>query len=146
MSNEAQIVELYDISEKDYVIRACDQAFPKPIDMRLNYKELLNKIHNNGVFFVAWNRIPLGYAAMYANDMENKTAFITLLAVRPENQGMHLGEELMTVCFEKALALGMKTVRLEVRAENQRAVRFYQKLGFTRESASQGSIFMQKTL
>lgn len=87
------------------------------------------------------------FAAMYANDFENHTAYITLIGVKPDSQHSGCGTEMFRFCEEEAKQNGMKTLRLEVDKDNENAVRFYKKQGMKLEKeASQNSMYMKKSL
>jgi ribosomal-protein-alanine N-acetyltransferase len=68
-----------------------------------------------------------GFAIMYFGD---EHAHLSLLAVRPEWQRAGLGRRLVDWLEESALVAGIGTVRLELRASNRAARRFYARLGF----------------
>lgn len=134
-----------DIKRK--VMQICDESFERSICARLNFEELFNKIDKFAEFIVAYDEDVLGYAAMYANDNEGSVAYITLIGVRPQYQGEHVGRQLLMRCCEIALSQGMKEVKLEVRNENKKAVAFYQKNGFKIiSSASEKSSYMSLVL
>jgi ribosomal-protein-alanine N-acetyltransferase len=52
------------------------------------------------------------------------------LVVRESWRGRGLGEALMRHALEAFMARGMPAVELKVHAENERAVRLYERLGF----------------
>ncbi|HSD44282.1 MAG TPA: GNAT family N-acetyltransferase [Burkholderiales bacterium] len=68
-----------------------------------------------------------GFAIMYFGD---EHAHLSLLAVRPQWQRAGLGRRLVGWLEESALTAGIGTVRLELRASNRAARRFYARLGF----------------
>lgn len=89
----------------------------------------------------------LGYAAMYANDLETKIAYITLVAVKPEYQGRHIGKSLLCACESLARQRGMRGIKLEVSKENDNAIAFYKRFGFQdMEQQNQDSMYMIKEL
>jgi len=49
-------------------------------------------------------------------------------------RGQGVGERLLRACLAKAQAKGIARVELESRADNQRAIRLYERLGFQRET------------
>jgi ribosomal-protein-alanine N-acetyltransferase len=59
-----------------------------------------------------------------------RQARVLLLAVHPEFRGFGLGTRLLWNFMQGALALPADSVTLEVRVSNQRAVVFYQRMGF----------------
>lgn len=141
-------VEILHISQhKEDAIEQCDEAFMEPIKDRGNYKELFEKIDKNAIFIAARNRETLGYAAMYANDLETKMAYITLLAVKPACQGMHIGSNLLSACENLARQSGMRCIKLEVSNKNRKAIGFYKRFGFEKmKQQNQNSIYMIKQL
>lgn len=138
---------LSELPEKAEVIAACDSAFANPVTARKNYPELLGKIHSFGLFFAACTDEPVGYIAMYANDNRSRTAFITLVAVKPGCQGMGIAGHLMERALSAARENGMEKVRLEVKKGNNPAISLYQKYGFLPDGQeTEHTIFMTKPL
>jgi ribosomal protein S18 acetylase RimI-like enzyme len=70
----------------------------------------------------------VGFAIMYFGD---EHAHLSLLAVRPDWQRTGLGRQLVGWLEESALTAGIGTIRLELRATNRAARRFYARLGFS---------------
>jgi len=58
-------------------------------------------------------------------------ARVLLLAVNPQFRGHGLGSQLLWEFMQGAAVLPADTITLEVRVSNQRAVAFYQHMGFT---------------
>lgn len=113
------------------MIEECDNAFENPVAERIAYSELLDKVFSKGKFIFAYNGKTLGYCAFYANDAERRTAYITLIAVAPEFQKMHIGTKLLSESFDIMRTYGMEYCLLEVRKKNQKAIQFYKKNQFT---------------
>lgn len=118
-------------SEIDAVIRSCDGAFAEPVAQRAVYPDLLEKISQKGsVIFAADQGKPMGYCAFYANDTEQKKAYISLIAVAPEYQERRIGTKLLEEAFAVMRSCGMESCFLEVRKKNLSAIRFYQRNQF----------------
>ena len=132
--------------QKEEAIKLCDDAFNKPVFQRDNYKELFEKIDKHAEFIVACDEETQGYIAFYANDDISKVAYVTLLAVRPQFQNMHIGGALLENAQDVASDKGMRFIRLEVNKKNKNAIRFYQKHGFVPLYDTEESIYMQKEL
>jgi ribosomal protein S18 acetylase RimI-like enzyme len=95
-----------------------------------------------------WNRTRVARAiadpdtvALTARDAERLVGFalahfgeehahLSLLAVRPEYQRAGIGRYLVTWLVESGLTAGVAAIRLELRASNGGARRFYERLGF----------------
>jgi len=69
----------------------------------------------------------IAFAIMYFGDDH---AHLNLLAVRPAWQRSGIGRHLVRWLEESALVAGVGTIRLELRASNRGARRFYEKLGY----------------
>lgn len=89
----------------------------------------------------------VGYVALYANDLQSKTAYITLIAVREDSQKSGVGSSLIAWCENTASKRGMKLLRLEVDKTNAKARTFYEKHGFCyEEEQKKDSLYMRKSL
>ena len=55
------------------------------------------------------------------------------IGVLPEHRGTGLGKRLFAACIEAAWAKGLTRIELEVRADNLRAKRLYERFGFREE-------------
>lgn len=78
----------------------------------------------------------MGFIAYYANDPEQRFAFINMLCVAPEARRSGLGKLLVGWCRQITLIKGFPELRLEVHDENDPALKLYGKLGFEDLSAA----------
>ncbi|EKC47393.1 protein containing GCN5-related N-acetyltransferase domain protein [human gut metagenome] len=97
---------------------------------RKDYFELMLKWKMFGECFVAIKDEIMGYCIIYANDCIGKVAYITMIGVRPEYQGKHIGYKLLTRICEYSIVKGMDAVELEVLIANFKALEFYKSFGF----------------
>jgi ribosomal protein S18 acetylase RimI-like enzyme len=56
------------------------------------------------------------------------------MGVLPEYRGQGIGRRLLEACIAKAWVKGLTRIELEVRADNERAIRLYESVGFTQEA------------
>ena len=77
----------------------------------------------------------VGFAIMEYGDTH---AHLSLLAVTPSHQRRGIGKELMAWLEESALAAGIASINLELRANNQTAHDFYRLLGYTQTAYVHG--------
>ncbi|HEX5533777.1 MAG TPA: ribosomal protein S18-alanine N-acetyltransferase [Actinomycetales bacterium] len=77
----------------------------------------------------------LGYAGLASNGAE---ADVQTIAVAPQAQGRGVGALLLGALLEEAARRGCSTVLLEVRADNEPAIRLYQRHGFERIAIRRG--------
>lgn len=138
-----QVSEQWEI---DAVIKQCDSAFETPVVQRAVYPALLEKLHQKGKCIFAHNEQALGYCAFYANDSEKKNAYISLIAVVPECQKLHIGKKLLSDSFEMMRSYGMNYCLLEVRKNNQNAIRFYEANHFVMTEERDESYLMKRKL
>lgn len=84
---------------------------------------------------------------MYANNIEKRMAYITLIAVKPEAQHNHVGSKLLEMCEKTALQKEMYVIELEVSRHNICAIKFYEKNGFVYAGdVSPNTFYMKKIL
>ena len=87
---------------------------------------------------------PLGYTSMYANNVQTRTAYISMFCIRTNYQKLHLGTKLMNKAIEVARQNGMVNIRLEVLKDNTKAQKFYSRCGFHVMNESNGTSFMME--
>lgn len=73
----------------------------------------------------------IGFVSCYANDVEKRVAFVTSIGVDAAYHGRGIGQRLLQQAERIARANDMRCIRLEVDRTNRRAVRFYQKQGYS---------------
>ena len=71
-----------------------------------------------------------GFAGFYCNDKKDKTAYISLIAVDPQDRKSGIGKALVNEVAKTSKESGMDIITLAVSKKNQNAVLFYKSLGF----------------
>jgi ribosomal protein S18 acetylase RimI-like enzyme len=56
------------------------------------------------------------------------------MGILPEYRGRGVGRRLLETCISKAWSKGITRIELEVRADNTRAIKLYEKFGFIQEA------------
>lgn len=115
-------------SFKELIMAECDDAF---LEKHIENKELVSKIRIAAEMLVAYDANILGYCAFYANNPKTKDVYITLIAVKPMYQNTHIGKRLLRTLVDMAISRGLLTISLEVKKDNQKAINFYRRNGFT---------------
>lgn len=88
-----------------------------------------------------------GLVIFYANNLETKTAYISLIGVKNSSQGRGFGYWLLSQCETAAKTLGMTQISLEVDCDNETAQRFYKRNGFAVSGKTErNSMYMRKPL
>lgn len=145
--NSSIIIEtVFDNSLKLRIMRMLETSF-SATDSARHTADLYRKICDKAIFIAAFlNSCEVGYCAMYANDKLTHNAYITMLAVETQYQGKSIGTNLLEQAFNVAKECGMTSVSLEVSMNNNLAISFYLKNGFTIEKTSNCGFFMKKEL
>lgn len=85
-----------------------------------------------GVFYGAWDGCELvAVAGTHIVNVEERVSAIGNVYTRPDHRGRGLAGALTSAVSAELLRRGVTTVALNVRADNQRAVRVYTRLGFS---------------
>lgn len=89
----------------------------------------------------------VGISAFYANNLQDRTAYLSFIAIMPDIVGLGLGRKLLDESEKRAMALGMGKMELEVLKNNLHAIDFYKKMGYTDYGkSSDHSKYMVKNL
>lgn len=140
-----EIRVIQDREKKKDAILKCESVYI----LRSLSKIDFSKIDSNAEFIVASsNDGILDYAAMYANNQKTQEAYISLLEVYQEYQGLHIGKRILKKCELIAKEKQMANIRLEVLKENYRAIKFYEKNGFKKiiENNKDTNMYMLKEI
>lgn len=144
--NRFCIDEVKSAPELYYIIKKCDNAFEEPVHQRRIYSEITDKLIKNAKILVAYDEEILGYNAFYCNNSVTKTAYISLIAVDSTKQNKHIGQALLKVCEDICVSNGMLYLDLEVRKNNNNAIRFYENNKFYITEEKEDSYMMRKKL
>ncbi len=87
----------------------------------------------NGAFFVLLKGREIAGSVMVSYDGHRGSIYY--LSVDPDHQSAGLGKMLMEHCETFLLELGCPKINLFVREGNEQVLRFYEKLGFSEETA-----------
>jgi ribosomal protein S18 acetylase RimI-like enzyme len=97
------------------------------------FKAFMEKIYKNAFVYIyvqAESMKPIGLLALYANDKETHTGFITMIVVDKKWQKHDFGKALIEVAKNKCQKECMNKIRLCVHKMNTNARGFYKKMGF----------------
>jgi RimJ/RimL family protein N-acetyltransferase len=62
------------------------------------------------------------------------------MGIAAGNRGQGIGERLLRACLSKALTKGITRIELEARADNQRAIKLYERVGFRHEAVKRNAM------
>lgn len=142
------ISHLHDKSEKKLCWKILDKIYSDPRQRIPDYNAYCEKVCKYAEFICAKeNSEIIGFIAFYANDCAEHTAYITQLDVLPKCQNMGVGAALIDAAEDISRKQSMKVMRLEVRKDNAKAIRFYMKHGYMNDGGyTDKSYYMSKNL
>lgn len=86
------------------------------------------------------------FIAFYANDNNKEVAFLTMLAVCKESWRLGYGKRLLELSVNQIQEKGYNLYRLEVKADNSKAIKLYEAYGFVAAEVENGILTMEKHL
>lgn len=131
------------------IIKEFNLEFPQPLDELVgDLDKYAKKLAQYAICAIVKKEgIILGYIIFYMNDKENKTGYITQIAIDKKYRGTGIGMKLIQYCIDTAIEKGFNTIRLEVDKKNESAIKLYEKMQFVYEKeASKNSDYMMREL
>jgi ribosomal protein S18 acetylase RimI-like enzyme len=114
--------------------------------IQINIDSYVDKILKNAtIITINKNHQLQGFIAYYDNDIKKEFAYLTMIAIRKENENTGYGRMLMELSIKEIKKLGFKKYRLEVYHKNFKAINLYEKYGFVEIKRDSQSLFMEKT-
>lgn len=95
----------------------------------VDIREYSRKVAEHANVYIMKEEGTCGLEAIYMNDREHGTAYVTLFGISTAYRRKHLGTELFDHCIQEAVACGMRQLKLEVRKDNDAALSFYRREG-----------------
>lgn len=112
-------------------INSVEKCFPTPISQKTDISAFTTKILDKAVVLQAvMNDEIVGLSSFYANDIENRKAYWTFLAVTPSCMNMGIGSRLLTKMLSILRNMKMVSVELTTESNNVAARSLYEKFGF----------------
>ena len=114
------------------MLKACNNSFSPPLSDNIPYtlEEYANKLSTYATFvLVKDNGESIGFLAYYTN-IESAFVYIPQLWVSDIHQRKGVGAKMLEILIDN-ISTEIKSVRLEVRKSNDKAVSFYYKMGFS---------------
>lgn len=111
-------------------LKECKDDFFPPLDQKVNIDDYSRKIIEKAVTFEAWygDRL-IGLIAVYLNDANSISGFITNVSTLKDFLGKGIASRLLQMCINYSMRKNFREILLEVSAESK-AVPLYLKYGF----------------
>ena len=115
---------------------------------RIHLEEMARKFASFGtVIELIEDEERIGFAAFYHNDRKLRRAFLSMIVILPEYQGKGYGSRLLAEVEHECVDDEMKILAVEVRTDNERAIKFYETRGFAVVNAlSDIKVILEKEL
>lgn len=109
------------------------------VKQRSGLSGLMANPQHGYVWLIELDGAVVGYMAVcfgYSLEFGGRDAFVDEIYLLPEARGKGIGTQAMAVMIETCRTNGIQAVHLEVSAENEAAVAYYEKSGFERRDFS----------
>ena len=117
-------IEAMQIQHLDAVVEIEAQVQPFPWTHG-NFSDCIDSAYQ--AYVAIYKQKVIGYYVMVLNP---DVAHLVLVSICPKYQNMGIGKIMINHCHNTAMAHNQDRVILETRASNQRAMHFYQQLGY----------------
>lgn len=123
-----------------------DDSLPQKLSESVNLREFEKKVFENGNVMAVMDKGKIVAASLfYCNDLDTRSAFITMFGVLEGYRKSGIGSAVISACEKFAKNAGMSFMRLVTDIENDRARAFYVKNGYSVEHIEK-RVFMIKKL
>jgi 2-polyprenyl-3-methyl-5-hydroxy-6-metoxy-1,4-benzoquinol methylase len=110
-------------------LNKCSDSFVPELSTYVDIEKYSKKIYDNATRFEAYSDNELiGLIALYTNT--DMTSFITNVSVIPLFQGTEVASKIFDNCKYHAVVNEYSVIKLEVKIDNNRAIKFYKNRGF----------------
>ncbi len=128
-------------------LKKCDKNFSPLLSSYVNIEEYSKKIFKNAITFEAWvNNELVGLVACYLNDKKSLQGYITNVSVLETFVGKGIAKRLLLNCEEYSRNEKYKSLSLEVKTNNDKALSLYKKLGFEVDRKERENYKMEKLI
>lgn len=109
-----------------------------------NYIEKVSKLAR--IIAAYDNEQVIGFIAFYANNYDEKIAYLTQGLVIKDYQKCNIGKKLFKACEVVCKKEGFKYLKLEVNKDNINAIGFHSHYGFVKKEEKENSFYMVKEI
>ena len=143
---EKTVIEIKTLEEIENVLSLFKETLAS-LHRSEEYRNVMaRKFASSGIVFCLKNTdcVIIAFAAFYCNDEISRIAYLSMIAVNPENQGQGLGKILLKSIEEYSIDRRMEKMRLAVSKKNSNAIRFYESNGYKLVEEKEFFLYYQK--
>ena len=128
------------------LLHECDNSFDPPLSSHIDLEAYAKRLSDNAFFVLVKDDDGkvVAFTAYYLNQ-EGAFAFIPEIWVADSCQRMGMGHKMIGYMIQLVPEY-VRCIRLEVRKNNEKAYRFYQKEGFLIAEDKGAKVLLEKTL
>ncbi len=120
------------------LLRELDPYFPIPLSRKTDLALYADKLLAQGTACCAWEaERPVGLLGFYANDLQTRTAYFSVLGILPSHQRRGIARQLMEQGLAHCRRAGMTRCCLYTHQTNRGAIALYRGLGFSETVTAQ---------
>ncbi len=117
------------------VLHEIDCEFIVPLSERTPLDVLAQKFLAHGIVYVAYDdERPVGLIAFYANDLNSKIGYLSVIGLLPTHRRKGIGRQLLDAMIQTSKLCGMTAITLMTDKINHSAVAMYERTGFVSAS------------
>lgn len=131
----------------EIMIFCANSFYNQSINSVEKISELAKKFSDSAMFVIAKiNNDVAGFTAFYCNDIKTKIAYLSMIIIVERYKGKGIGRLLLNNCIDLCNKYEMSKLRLEVNVNNNTAIKFYLKNGFTHIGNKDKSYYFEKNI
>lgn len=124
-------------------LEKCDKDFIPELSTKVNLKAYSNKIFENAIRIEAWiDNSLIGLIAVYQNNLKEEM-FITNVSIEKKYTGNGIADALMNELIVLFHSQKINKIKLEVDANNAKALNLYKKYNFKLESYNENTLTLK---
>jgi len=115
--------------------------------LSVDIENYVDKIQKFATIITIFKKGEIGaFIAFYENDKNRKMAYLTMIGVSKECKHQGYGKSLLELSINEIKKKGFELYSLEVKEDNFKAIKLYEKFGFRSIGVGQGKVNMEKHL
>lgn len=130
------------IAFRDFIKSSADWFVPSLLQMP-NLDDWILKMHQNGIMYYAVSDLNIISLIVIYHNKEKHLIYIPYVSVHPDFQGNGISKDMMNYII-KDLPNNQYNILLEVRKDNEKALKLYKKLGFYISEDRDEKLLMRK--
>lgn len=139
--------KIYTVNKVIEILNDYTRSLKSLSDGLIDKREYAKKIVKNGNLLLLKDEDKVvAFCSFYSNDLQSRTAFLSMIAVKRDEEKRGYGSKILEECERYCRSQGMKYLQLEVYSDNKNAVAFYKKNKFEIIKSNKEKLLMFKKI